>query len=331
MCNLDRRDRRRRSRRFWSAPRTAIKCTHSGRRPASRRTLPGFRVLAPSDAAAGRRPRSGWCEVEHDDVPPLCARLLAELSRRNEPTALADLPEHLRQKAVLSGCERRGLAVGVVWYEGAPGSIGVLPGGAPYVAVGTSAGWYPSAGLTHRPAPTHFAITPKGKAWLEEAQLRADPHVEKLRAAAEAVGEYERRYQEGLERVSRAVQSVPPFAETMKEAYLEALAEHGQRTAADPPKALPAPTGDAKPQEQPPLRSDSEPVDPIPLTWLREQVPASKVKGDASKLAAWLTRRNVRVYKVAGRNYAERADLLRVFKAGSRVHELIAEYNGDGE
>jgi len=60
-------------------------------------------------------------------------------------------------------------------------------------------------------------------------------------------------------------------------------------------------------------------------------VPASKVKGDASKLAAWLTRRNIPVYKVAGKNYADRADLLRAFKAGSRVHELIAEYNGDGE
>jgi len=269
--------------------------------------------------------------VEHDELPPLCARLLAELSRRNDPTALADLPEHLRQKAVLSGCERRGLAVGVVWYEGSPGSSGVLSGGTPYVAVGTSPGWYPSAGLTHRPPPTHFALTPTGKAWLEEEQLRTGSRVEKLRAAAEAVGEYERRYQEGLERVSRAVQSVPPFAETMKEAYLDALAEHERRKAADPPKALPAPTVDARPQEQPPLRSDSEPADPIPLTWLREQVPPSKVKGDASKLAAWLTRRNVRVCKVAGKNYAERADLLGVFKAGSRVHELIAEYNGDGE
>lgn len=84
---------------------------------------------------------------------------------------------------------------------------------------------------------------------------------------------------------------------------------------------------DAKPA--PP--AGANPVDPIPLTWLREQVPASKVKGDASKLAAWLTRRNIPVYKVAGKNYADRADLLRAFKAGSRVHELIAEYNGDGE
>lgn len=269
--------------------------------------------------------------MEHEKLPPLCAQLLAELARRDEPTPIAELPERLREKAVLSGCERRGSAVGVVWYEGSPGSSGVLSGGTPYVAVGTSPGWYPSAGLTHRPPPTHFALTAKGKEWLEEEQLQTDPHIGKLRAAAEAVGEYERRYQGGLERVSRAVQNVPPFAETMKEAYLEALAEHERRTAADPSKALPAPTADAKPQEQTPSRSDSYPVDPIPLTWLREQVPASKVKGDASKLAAWLTRRNIPVYKVAGKNYAERADLLRAFKAGSRVHELITEYVGDGE
>jgi len=77
--------------------------------------------------------------------------------------------------------------------------------------------------------------------------------------------------------------------------------------------------------------ADLEPADPIPLTWLREQVPKNKVRGDASKLALWLTRRNVPVFKVAGKNYAERRELLRTFKAGSRVHELITEYTDDGK
>lgn len=189
--------------------------------------------------------------MEHDEPPPLCARLLAELSRRDHPTPIAELPERLCQKAVLSGCERRGLAVGVVWYEGSPGSSGVLSGGTPYIAVGTSPGWYPSAGLTHRPAPTHFALTAKGKEWLEEEQLRTDPRIDKLSAAAEAVGEYERRYQEGMERVSRAIQSVPPFSETMKEAYLEALAEHEKRKAAESPKALPPATAGASTAKKP--------------------------------------------------------------------------------
>lgn len=124
----------------------------------------------------GGGPVCGWCDVEHEKLPPLCAQLLAELARRDDPTPIAELPERLRQKAVLSGCERRGLAVGVVWYEGSPGSSGVLSGGTPYVAVGTSPGWYPSAGLTHRPPSTHFALTAKGKEWLEEEQLRTGPH-----------------------------------------------------------------------------------------------------------------------------------------------------------
>lgn len=74
---------------------------------------------------------------------------------------------------------------------------------------------------------------------------------------------------------------------------------------------------------------EDNPRDPIPLTWLRRQVPAKKVRGDASKLALWLKRRGVRVFKIAGRNYAERAELLREFKARSRTHEFIKEYADD--
>ena len=73
------------------------------------------------------------------------------------------------------------------------------------------------------------------------------------------------------------------------------------------------------------------PEDPIPLTWLRGQVRQNKVKGDASKLALWLKRRKVPVFKVAGKNHAERADLKRVFKATSRVRTLIEEYTDDAK
>jgi hypothetical protein len=70
------------------------------------------------------------------------------------------------------------------------------------------------------------------------------------------------------------------------------------------------------------------PADPVPISWLRSVLTQKKVKGDASKVALWLKRpgRNVRVFKIAHRNYAERVDLLKVFKSGSRVHELISEY-----
>ena len=80
----------------------------------------------------------------------------------------------------------------------------------------------------------------------------------------------------------------------------------------------------------PPNYSDV-PDDSIPVTWLREQVPQKKVKGDASKLAAWLERRDVRVFKVAGKNHAERAELLRVFNARTKVYKTIEEYDGDGK
>jgi hypothetical protein len=94
--------------------------------------------------------------------------------------------------------------------------------------------------------------------------------------------------------------------------------------------ATPAKPADSKRRDE--AATDLAPVDPIPLTWLHDQVPPSKVKGDASKLALWLGRpgRRVRVYKVAGRNYANRAELLRVFRAGSKVHELVKEYTDDG-
>ena len=114
--------------------------------------------------------------MEQDRLPPLYAQLLTELARRDDPTPIAELPERLREDAVLSGCESRGLAVGVVRDEGSPGSSGVLAGGTPYVAVGVSPGWYPSARLTHRPPSTHFALTARGKEWLEEEQLRTGPH-----------------------------------------------------------------------------------------------------------------------------------------------------------
>lgn len=72
-------------------------------------------------------------------------------------------------------------------------------------------------------------------------------------------------------------------------------------------------------------------TDAIPLTWLREQVPQKKVKGDASKLAAWLRRKGVKIFKIAGKNHANREDLLRWFNARSNVCKSITEYDGDGE
>lgn len=77
------------------------------------------------------------------------------------------------------------------------------------------------------------------------------------------------------------------------------------------------------------LPADVEPRDPIPLAWLRIQVPQQKVRGDPSKLALWLERRNVRVFKIAGKNHAERTELLDVFIARSKVYDLIKEYRDD--
>lgn len=84
------------------------------------------------------------------------------------------------------------------------------------------------------------------------------------------------------------------------------------------------------PLRQTPNEGEAAPKDPIPITWLRKHVPQGKVGGDASKLAKWLERRNVRVFKIARRNHGEREALLGMFKAGSRVHDLIKEYVADG-
>lgn len=91
----------------------------------------------------------------------------------------------------------------------------------------------------------------------------------------------------------------------------------------------PEATGPIKPPSESPSPATTIPANPIPITWLREQVTQKKVKGDASKLAKWLERRGVNIFKVAQRNHAERDDLLKCFKTGSKVHTLIANYDGE--
>ena len=68
----------------------------------------------------------------------------------------------------------------------------------------------------------------------------ANPHTEKIeqvKQGMEAFYERQRQYEEGLERVSRAVQSITPLSETMKQAYLDAMTEHEQQKV----KHLPGP------------------------------------------------------------------------------------------
>ena len=82
--------------------------------------------------------------------------------------------------------------------------------------------------------------------------------------------------------------------------------------------------------ETPPANAPTaeKPVDPIPITWLRSVVPNRTVRGDASKLAEWLRRRQVRVFKIANRNHAERADLLVAFHRHSTVCQVVREHAG---
>ena len=96
------------------------------------------------------------------------------------------------------------------------------------------------------------------------------------------------------------------------------------------PLGLPSrpPPSSALPPLAPASRSAS---DPVPVAWLRRQVPQSKVKGDSSKLAEWLKRRHVKLFKIARRNHAERTELLSVFSRRSRVHRLITEYDPDSD
>lgn len=93
---------------------------------------------------------------------------------------------------------------------------------------------------------------------------------------------------------------------------------------------------DAAADEQPRTETDQKVVKhvaPIPITWLRDQVPQGTVKGDASKLANWLKRQSVGVFKVAGKNHAEQADLLKVFelRRKHKLRSLIEEYHADDD
>ncbi len=61
--------------------------------------------------------------------------------------------------------------------------------------------------------------------------MRHHPHadkIEQVRRGMDAFHDQQRQYEAGLERVSRAVQDVAPISETMKQAYLDAMAEHEQ-------------------------------------------------------------------------------------------------------
>jgi hypothetical protein len=84
----------------------------------------------------------------------------------------------------------------------------------------------------------------------------AGEHILRIQAGPEAAGDLQRRYENGLERVNLAVQSITPIAETIKQASLDTLAEHEQRKAAAQPKALPAPAAPAPTSTQPPTTAE---------------------------------------------------------------------------
>ncbi|MCK4343220.1 MAG: hypothetical protein KAY37_16020 [Phycisphaerae bacterium] len=69
--------------------------------------------------------------------------------------------------------------------------------------------------------------------------------------------------------------------------------------------------------------------DSIPCAWLRSIVPQRVVKGASDKVALYLKRRDVHIFKVGGRNHCERKDALRVFQRHRRIREFIEEYGKD--
>lgn len=131
--------------------------------------------------------------------PSVCAELLRTLANLTispfnpNPVPITAIPARLQDRRILEACERRGLAMGVVWRPGERGkpyrkqdgalwmSDGAKPqwqvwrrrdGGSLVVCSDTPPPeWYNDAAEHACPNPTHVWLTPKGWVWVDEDGL----------------------------------------------------------------------------------------------------------------------------------------------------------------